>query len=199
MEELTPKEINVFNYIKQSLETNGYSPSMRDVKDAVGVSVSTAHGYVEKLVAKGWISQMEGKSRTLRIGRADSPYCTKHVPLLGRVRAGLPILAYENYEDFVHLPVKTEYSTAELFALKVQGESMIEAGILDGDIVLVHHVSVANDGDIVIALIEDEATVKTFYHEEDHFRLQPENSSMAPIIVNEVEILGKVISCHRYY
>jgi repressor LexA len=139
-----------------------------------------------------------GKSRTIQTERTPETCASLRVPILGKVRAGLPILAVENREGYVDVSLKG-YPQKELFALRVTGDSMIEAGILEGDIIIVHQEAIAENGDIVVALVEDSATVKTFYKENGHFRLQPENASMAPIIVDEVYLLGKVVANLRFY
>ncbi len=206
MVNLEPKEQLIFDYIKDNIRKNGYSPSIRDICGALGIkSTSTVHTCLEKLEKKGYIQKENGKSRTLRIEGVSydengeiSDYT--NVPILGKVTAGQPILAVENYEGFIHYP-KGIYPMPEndLFALKVTGTSMIEVGIMDGDIVIVEKTSIAQNGDIVVALLDDEATVKTFYKEDGHFRLQPENKTMLPIIVNSLMILGKVVTSIRFY
>ena len=203
---LEPKEQMIFDYIKENIRKNGYSPSIRDICTALGIkSTSTVHTCLDKLEKKGYIQKENGKSRTLRIegvsyedGGEVKDYL--NVPLLGKVTAGQPILAVENYEGFIHYP-KGLYPLPDndLFALKVTGTSMIEAGILDGDIVVVEKTPTAENGDIVVALIDDEATVKTFYKEDGHFRLQPENKTMLPIIVTSLMLLGRVVTVIRYY
>ncbi|MBE6687431.1 MAG: transcriptional repressor LexA [Ruminococcaceae bacterium] len=202
MEPLTQKEQKVYDYIFESINRDGFSPSIRDIQLNVGIkSTSTVHAYLARLEEKGYINKEGGKSRTLRLGgaRPQSRQSTK-VPILGKVTAGMPILAVENFEGYIDFPLMNRaYAYNELFALRVSGESMIEAGILDGDIVIIKKEQYAENGDIVVALIEDEATVKTFYKEKGHYRLQPENPAMEPIIVDEVYILGKVISVLRYY
>ena len=199
MEKLTGKERAIYEYVKDTIEKNGYSPSVRDIRSALGIkSTSTVHVYIQRLEEKGLISKEDGKSRTLRVDGNDSAGIK--VPIVGAVTAGLPILAVENREGFVVCSPKTPVGDKNrLFALRVKGESMIEAGILDGDIVIAEQSPVAEDGDIVIALIGDEATVKTFFRENGHVRLQPQNKTMKPIITDDVAILGKVISCVRYY
>ena len=198
--DLTKKEKLVFDYLVQSINENGYAPSVRDIVANLGIkSTSSVHLYLHNLEAKGFIEQDAGKKRTLRI---CAPYArvTGKVPLLGSITAGSPILAIENFEGYVDLPWNSsKYSSEELFALKVKGESMIEAGILNGDVVIVRKSAYADNGQIVVALIEDEATVKTFYKEDGHFRLQPENRSLAPIIVEDVALLGIVIASFRQY
>lgn len=198
--DLTKKEKLVFDYLVQSINENGYAPSVRDIGMSLGIkSTSSVHLYLHNLEAKGFIEQDAGKKRTIRL---CAPYAKAfgRVPLLGAITAGSPILAVENFDGYVDLPWNSsKYSTDELFALKVRGESMIEAGIFDGDIVIVRKGSYADNGQIVVALIEDEATVKTFYREAGHYRLQPENKSMEPIIISEVSLLGAVVASFRQY
>jgi repressor LexA len=206
---LEPKEQLVFDYIKENIRKNGYSPSIRDICTALNIkSTSTVHTCLDRLEKKGYIHKENGKSRTLRIDGVspangdseseDTPFGS--VPILGKVTAGQPILAVENYEGFVQYPSGVcALPDNDLFALRVSGSSMIEAGILDGDIVIVEKTPTANNGDIVVALIDDEATVKRFYKEDGHFRLQPENRTMLPIIVTSLMILGKVVTSIRYY
>ena len=198
--DLTKKEKLVFDYLVKSINENGYAPSVRDIGADLGIkSTSSVHLYLHNLEAKGFIEQDAGKKRTLRI---SAPYCrpSGKVPLLGAITAGSPILAVENFDGYVDLPWNSaKYLTDELFALKVQGESMIDAGIFDDDVVIVRQSTYAENGQIVVALIEDEATVKTFYKEDGHFRLQPENKTMSPIIVNDVELLGIVVASFRQY
>ncbi len=196
------KEKAIYDYITETIRSEGYSPSVRDIQNAVGIkSTSTVHAYLNRLAEKGLIRKETGKSRTLHTeSRSQSPHRTARVPLLGSVRAGMPILAVENYEGYIDYPLMNRsYPANELFALRVTGDSMMEAGILDGDIIVVKKDSYAENGDIVVALVEDSATVKTFYKENGHFRLQPENRTMKPIIVDEVYILGKVVADLRFY
>ena len=204
MTPLTPKEQLIFAYIKENLKKNGYSPSIRDIRTALDIkSTSTVHTYLERLERKGYIHKENGKSRTLRIEDAmdgDDVNQNGRVPIIGKVTAGQPMLAVENYEGFISYPEGEGRShEAQLFALRVTGDSMIEAGILDGDLVIVEKTEMAENGQIVVALVEDSATVKVFYKEEGHYRLQPRNASMDPIIVDEVTILGKVLASIRYY
>lgn len=205
MTPLTPKEQLIFDYIKENLRKNGYSPSIRDIRTALDIkSTSTVHTYLERLERKGYIHKENGKSRTLRIEDAvdgsEEALQNGRVPIIGKVTAGQPILAVENCEGFVCYPEGEGRShDAQLFALRVSGDSMIEAGILEGDLVIVEKTEMAENGQIVVALVEDSATVKEFYKEEGHYRLQPRNASMAPIIVEEVIILGKVLASIRYY
>lgn len=198
--ELTKKEKLVFDYLVKTINENGYAPSVRDIVASLGIkSTSSVHLYLHNLEKKGYIEQDAGKKRTIRL---CAPYAKAfgRVPLLGAITAGSPILAVENFEGYVDLPWNSaRYSADELFALKVRGESMIEAGIFDGDIVIVRKSAYADNGQIAVALIEDEATVKTFYREDGHFRLQPENRAMEPIIVDEVALVGIVIASFRQY
>ena len=200
MEKLTPKEQLVYDFIVDTIRREGYSPSVRDIAAAVNMkSTSTVHHYIGRLEEKGYIQKESGKSRTLRIEKAESDTADR-IPVLGRVAAGQPILATENFEGYVDYHVnKRRYSLDNLFALIIKGESMIEAGIMNGDTVIVERTSYARNGDIVIALVGDEATCKEFYREEGHYHLQPRNSAMEPILVEEVILLGKVISCYRNY
>ena len=199
MKPLNDKEQRMLDYITESIRTDGYSPTVRDIREALGIkSTATVHAYLSKLEEKGYIQKQNGKSRTLRIGEELSAPTTRQIPIIGRVTAGMPILAVENFDGYVDF-TEGKYRKEELFALKVTGTSMIEAGILDGDIVIVRQQSVAENGEIVVALVDDSATVKTFYKENGHFRLQPENSTMEPIIVESLSILGKVVASIRYY
>ena len=198
--ELTKKEQLVFDYLVRSINENGYAPSVRDIVASLGIkSTSSVHLYLHNLEEKGYIEQDPGKKRTIRL---CAPFARSgnRVPILGAITAGLPILAVENFEGYVELPWNNaKYSSDDLFALKVRGESMIEAGILDGDLVIVRKSSYADNGQIVVALIDDEATEKTFYKEDGHYRLQPENRTMKPIIVEEVALLGIVVASFRQY
>lgn len=207
------KQQLILDFVNSQVEEKGYPPSVREICSAVGFkSTSTVHGYLQKLEKRGLILKDPTKPRALKVlnaNRKPSHYDNSNnkdyysrkelvdVPIVGRVTAGLPILAVENVEDTFPLPVDfVQNSTA--FMLRVQGESMIEAGILDKDLVLVRQQATANNGDTVVALIGDEATVKTFYKEKDYVRLQPQNQYMDPIIVREnLTILGKVIGVFR--
>ena len=184
------------------MDDKGYAPSVRDIQNALGIkSTATVHSYLNKLEDKGYIQKEQGKSRTLRLG-SDTPtpsQGTVRVPVVGQVAAGLPILAEQNYDGYVDFCPQRGLSRAELFALRIKGESMIEAGIMNGDYVIVSRTSYVENGDIAVLLLDDEATVKTFYRENGAFRLQPENHTMKPIITKEVYILGKVIANIRYY
>ena len=189
------KKIQVFNYIKSRLN-EGTSPSVREIMDAMDFhSTSTAHRYIEMLVSDGLLEKTDNLNRTLRLPNSS----TASVPVIGTVTAGQPITAVEDITGYIGFETEG-IDPAELFALRIRGESMINAGILDGDIVIVRSTDYAENGDIVVAFIDgEEATVKRFYKERGHYRLQPENDTMEPIILDEVEILGKVIGLKRYY
>ena len=205
MTDLNKRERAIIKFIDKQIKDKGYPPSVREIGKAVGLhSTATVHGYLKKLSEKGYIKKEDQKGRTLKLlkgGLADnektSPkpvYNGKElvdVPVVGKITAGAPILAVENVTDTFPIPIDF-VGNSESFMLTVSGESMIEAGILDGDYILVKRQNSARNGQIVVALIEDEATVKTFYKENDHIRLQPENSTMDPIIVPDCKILGIV-------
>ena len=201
MQTLTEKEREMYQYICKVMEEKGYAPSVRDIQNALSIkSTATVHSYLNKLEDKGYIQKEQGKSRTLRVGAdTPAPQGTVRVPIVGQVAAGLPILAEQNYDGYVDFCPPRGLSRAELFALRIKGESMIEAGIMNGDYVIVSRTSYVENGDIAVVLLDDEATVKTFYRENGAFRLQPENRTMNPIITKEVYILGKVIANIRYY
>lgn len=201
---LSEKQRKILEFLKKEIITKGYPPSVREICDAVGLkSTSTVHGYLERLEKKGLIRRDPTKPRAIEI-LDDSTYVFKkeliNVPIVGRVTAGQPILAVENIEDTFPIPAQYLHNNNnDVFMLTVRGDSMIEAGILDGDLVIVEKRSTAQNGDIVVALIEDEATVKTFYKEKNHIRLQPENPDMEPIIVYDVIILGRIIGVIRMF
>ena len=209
---LNKREKAILKFIEKHIEANGYPPSVREIGKAVDLrSTATVHGYLAALELKGYIKKENQKGRTLKLlkGGLDNmegqevigknAYSQKElvdVPVIGKITAGEPILAVENVTDTFPIPIDF-VGNSESFMLTVRGESMIEAGILNGDYILVRKQNTATNGEIVVALIEDEATVKTFYKEKDHVRLQPENSTMDPIIVPNCEILGKVIGVFR--
>jgi repressor LexA len=192
----------VLNFIKQMVTEKGYPPSVREICQGVGIkSTSTVHGHLEKLEKAGLIRKDPTKPRAIEILDETTHLSKKelvNVPIVGKVTAGQPILAVENIEDTFPLPAEYLHNS-DAFMLTVVGESMIEAGIMDGDYVIVRQQNYAENGDTVVALIDDEATIKTFYKENDHIRLQPENCTMEPIIVRDVIILGKVIGVIRLY
>lgn len=203
MIKLTDKERALYDYITEKVKKEGFAPSVRDICAALGwKSTSTVHAYLARLEEKGLIRKESNKSRALKVEKDEDSLSQLRgkVPLVGQIAAGSPILAEENlegYVDFVSPNIHADPSA--LFALKVRGESMIEAGIMDGDIIVIEKCDYAENGQIIAALVGDEATVKTFYKEKGHFRLQPENSTMEPIIVSEVTVLGRVVACLRYY
>lgn len=198
--QISLKQREILAYIKEQILQRGYPPAVREICEAVHLkSTSSVHSHLESLEKQGYIRRDPTKPRAIEI-IDDTFNLTRrelvNVPIIGTVTAGQPILAEENIEGY--FPVTPDYvHNKQTFMLKVKGESMIEAGIFDGDYIIVKQQSVANNGEIVVALINDEATVKTFYKEKDHIRLQPENSTMEPIIVKEAVILGKVAGLIR--
>lgn len=199
MANLSPRQKAILEFIKTEIRLKGYPPAVREIGEAVGLSSSsTVHGHLAQLEEKGYIRRDPTKPRAIEV--LDGQQLIKkemvNVPIIGKVTAGEPILAVENIEDSFPLPMDF-VRNENVFILSIRGDSMIEAGILDGDYVLIRQQNDAKNGDIVVALIEDEATVKTFYKEKDHFRLQPENPYLEPILVKEVTILGKVIGVFR--
>ncbi len=208
---LNKREKAILKFIEKQINANGYPPSVREIGKAVDLkSTATVHGYIASLEQKGYIKKESQKGRTLKLLKGGAiegqqstfdkeVYSSKEmvdVPVIGKITAGEPILAVENVTDTFPIPLDF-VGTGESFMLTVRGESMIEAGILDGDYILVRKQNTAHNGEIVVALIGDEATVKTFYKEKDHIRLQPENSSLDPIIVPTCQILGKVSGVFR--
>lgn len=195
-------QLKILNYIETVIETRGYAPSVREIGEAVGLkSTSTVHGHLTRLEKKGLLHRDAMKPRAMGLShekRSDPELTTNviNIPLVGHVAAGSPIFAEENTEALLPLP-SDFVGDGEFFMLRVRGESMINAGILDNDYIVVRSQPHAQNGEIVVALIDDEATVKRFYKEEGHFRLQPENDYMQPIIVSQVIILGKVVSLLR--
>lgn len=198
------KQQQILNFIEEHSREKGYPPTVREICAAVGLnSPSTVHGYISRLQKAGLLEKDAASSRSVRVSarnnvaqvtEADDSILS--VPVIGQISAGSPILAEENIEHMFPLP--SDFARgSDVFMLKIRGESMINAGILDGDFVIVKSQNVANNGDIVAALIEDSATVKTFYKENGHFRLQPENDALEPIIVDSVAIIGKVIGVYR--
>lgn len=194
-------QAKILAYIEKATLQKGYPPSVREICDATGLkSTSTVHGHLIRLEKKGLLYRDSMKPRAISVPSDHQMYRTEmiNVPIVGRVSAGSPILATENIEDYIALP-QSMLGEGEHYVLGVRGESMIEAGIMDGDYVVVRKQPTAYNGDIVVAMVEDDATVKRFYRENGHFRLQPENSTMEPIIVPEVTILGKVVSLYRIF
>lgn len=199
---ITPKQKEILEFMKKEILSKGYPPAVREICEAVHLkSTSSVHSHLETLEKNGYIRRNPSKTRAIEIVDDNFNLTRReivNVPIVGTVTAGQPILAVENIESY--FPIPMDYMpNQETFMLKVKGESMINAGIFDGDTVLVQKQSHAKNGDFVVALIEDSATVKTFYKEKDYYRLQPENDYMDPIIVPEVEILGKVIGLFRMF
>lgn len=201
---LTPglKQQQILDYIKEFIIERGFPPSVREICDAVKLSsTSTVHSHLEALEEKGYIRRDGSKSRTIELVDEEFNSMRKevtNVPMVGTVTAGSPILAVENLEGY--FPIPLEYlPNSKTFMLKVKGESMINKGIFDGDRILVKQQNTAQNGDMVVALIDDSVTVKTFYKEKDHIRLQPENDAMDPILVDNCDILGIVIGLFRIY
>ena len=197
---ITEKQKEILQYIKETILKKGYPPAVREICEAVQLkSTSSVHSHLETLERNGYIRRDPTKPRTIEILDDEFALTRRevvNVPIIGTVAAGTPILAQENIEDYLPIPAEI-LPNKEVFMLKVKGESMIEAGIYNNDKVIVAKQPSAENGDMVVALVDDSATVKTFYKEKGHYRLQPENSSMEPIIVDEVEILGKVIGLFR--
>jgi SOS regulatory protein LexA len=200
---ISKRQLTILDFIKKEVREKGYPPSVREIAEAVGLqSSSTVHGHLDRLEKKGFIRRDPTKPRAIEILNQDEDdnvvsLPVAQVPVVGKVTAGMPITATENIEDYFPLP-KGLVGDHNVFILNVIGDSMIEAGIQNGDYVIVRQQQTANNGDIVVAMTEDdEATVKTFYKEKDHIRLQPENPTMQPILLNNVSILGKVIGLFR--
>ena len=205
MAENLQKQQEILEFIQSQIKAQGFPPTVREICEAVGLSSpSTVHGYLKRLEKRGLLKISSSKNRAIRIAdeikkSTDSPTpVPEHleVPVIGRVSAGLPILAEENRERTFPLPMDFAHGK-DVFMLRVQGESMINAAILNGDYVIVQKQDIARNGDIIVALIDDEATVKTYYKEDGYFRLQPENDFMEPIIVDHLTVLGKVIGVYR--
>jgi repressor LexA len=201
---LSKRQQAIIDFIKEQVEEKGYPPSVREIALAVGLaSSSTVHGHLSRLEEKGYIRRDPTKPRAIEIldttGHGDIPKeRARYAPLIGKVTAGLPITAVENIEEFLPIPDHTGNPDDNIFVLVIEGESMIEAGILDGDMVIVKQQSTAQNNDIVVAMTEDnEATVKRFFKDKNQIRLEPENATMEPLIYDNVTILGKVIGLYR--
>ncbi len=193
MEHLTKSQQKVYDFLRQET-SKGVPPTVREICAATGLrSTSTVHAHLKTLERLGYITREAGLNRSIRV-EGETP--AAQVPILGKVTAGMPILAVEDIEGYLPFPQK---EGKELFALHVSGLSMRDAGILDGDYVVAERVSTADDGEIVVAMIDDEATVKRLYREKDRIRLQPENPDYQPIYSDQASVLGKVIAVMRYY
>ena len=199
---ISKKQTEILEYIKSQILNKGYPPSVRDMCEAVELkSTSSVHSHLETLEKNGYIRRDPTKPRAIEIIDDNFNLVRRevvNVPIIGRVAAGQPILAVENVESYFPIPMEL-MPNEQCFILKVQGDSMINAGIFDGDTILVEQRQTARNGDMVVALVDDSATVKTFYREADHIRLQPENDSMEPIIVPDCQILGKVFGVMRFF
>lgn len=193
MQELSPKESAVFEFVRRSID-DGVVPSVREICAQLSIkSTSTVHRYLKSLADKGYIERTDNLNRSIRL---PGPGLTR-IPLVGQVTAGTPILAVQSIQEYI--PFTTNGDASDLFALRVRGESMINAGILSGDLVVVRQCSTARNGEIVVAMINDEATVKRFYKENNGYRLQPDNDTMEPIFTDHVTVLGKVIALQRMF
>lgn len=204
MTKLSKRQIEILEFIKVEVKKKGYPPSVREIGEAVGLaSSSTVHGHLSRLEKKGYIRRDPTKPRAIEVLDLDADIMpspdrkANYVPVIGKVTAGVPITAVENIEDYLPLPEHLATSD-NTYVLVIEGDSMIEAGIFDGDMVIVRQQQTANNGDIIVAMTEDdEATVKRFFKEQDYIRLQPENSTMEPIILKDCKVLGKVIGLFR--
>ena len=201
MPSITNKQLEILEYIKNTILSEGYPPALREICEAVHLrSTSSVHAHLATLEKNGYIRRDPAKPRTIEILDDLFNFRTRemvNIPVVGTVAAGEPILAEERVEDYFPFPAEVLHTDKEVFMLRVKGESMINAGIKPGDKIMVEQQDTAENGEIVVALIEDSATVKRFYKEQDHYRLQPENDTMEPIIVSDVQILGKVVGLIR--
>lgn len=211
--DLSARQVDVLEYIKQVLQTKGYPPTVREICEAVGLkSPATVHAHLRTLEEKGYIRRDSSKQRALEIvGETPAAFDNfddsvssfnkemASVPLLGTIAAGQPLLAEEHIEDVYPLPLDFLNSNSQLFMLRVRGDSMIEAGILNGDLIIVEKTPVVRNGEIAAVLLDDSATVKYFYKEKGHYRLEPANSSMSSIIAFDLQVLGKVIGLMRRF
>ena len=201
--ELNEKQKEVYDFLLEFTKTNGYPPSVREICKAVSLkSTSTVHGHLKRLEKKGLIYRDPTKPRAIVINEIslnNNAISTLEIPIVGNITAGMPILATENIDGSFEISLNSIKHDNNLFALKVQGHSMINAGINDGDLAIIEQCNFVDNGKIVVALINDEATLKTFYKEKNHIRLQPENNSMEPIIVKDCSILGVLVGIFRTF
>lgn len=195
------KKERVYEYVLSFTEAKGYPPSVREICTALNIkSTSSVHSYLLQLENDGKLERDPSKPRALMIPELMNKQIEMiPIPMVGKITAGEPILAVENVEDYFQMPIKFVKHDNDLFILRVEGESMIEAGIHSGDYAIIEKASAAANGDIVVALIENDATIKRFFKEKNHIRLQPENSSMKPILVSQCEILGKLVGLYRKF
>ena len=200
MNEVNDKQTQIYEFLKAFTADKGYPPTVREICQAVNLkSKSSVHGHLKQLEKDGLIKRDPTKPRALEIVNNSVKKEMINIPIVGKVTAGMPILASENIEDSFPLPIDYVKHNNELFMLNVSGTSMIKAGILDGDLAIIEKCDSASNGDIVVALIDNEATLKRFFKEENHIRLQPENDSMEPIIVDSCSVLGKLVGIYRAY
>lgn len=203
MKKLTKRQEEIYAFLEDFIYNNGYPPSVREIGEGLGLaSSSTVHGHLDRLEKKGFIRRDPTKPRAIELLHADAPTQqmknTLFIPILGKVTAGSPITAVEDIESYFPLPSNYAHLEGNLFMLHVIGDSMMNAGILDGDLIIVHRQNVASNGQIVVAMTEEEeVTVKRFYKEDGYFRLQPENDALEPILLKQVQIVGKVIGVYR--
>ena len=200
MREVSEKQNEIYEFLKTYTDNKGYPPSVREICEAVGLkSTSSVHGHLKRLESKGLIKRDPTKPRALEILDNSEKREMVNIPIIGKVTAGLPIFANENVEAIFPIPLDYVIHNTELFMLNISGDSMINAGIFDGDLAIIEECKTANNGEIVVALIENEATIKRFYKEKNHIRLQPENDNMDAIIVDDCKILGKLVGLFRTY
>ena len=195
------KQSEIYEFLKSYTESKGYPPSVREICEAVSLrSTSTVHGHLKRLEKKGMIKRDPSKPRALEIAELSAPKKEMiNIPIVGKITAGLPILAAENIEDTFPIPLDYIKHDNELFMLRVSGQSMINVGIRDNDLAIIESAHQAINGDIVVALIDDGATIKRFFKEKDHIRLQPENDTMDPILVDDCKVLGKLVGIFRSF
>lgn len=200
MRQVRDKQNEIYEFLKTYTDNKGYPPSVREICEAVGLkSTSSVHGHLKRLESKGLIKRDPTKPRALEIKDDSIKKEIINVPIIGKVTAGLPILANENIEDIFPIPLDYISHNQELFMLNISGDSMINAGIFDGDLAIIEKCKTAKNGEIVVVLIENEATIKRFYKEKNHIRLQPENDNMEVIIVNNCKLLGRLVGLFRSY
>jgi repressor LexA len=195
------KQSEIYDFLKSYTESKGYPPSVREICEAVSLrSTSTVHGHLKRLEKKGMIKRDPSKPRALEIAELSAPKKEMiNIPIVGKITAGLPILAAENIEDTFPIPLDYIKHDNELFMLRVSGQSMINVGIRDNDLAIIESTQNAINGDIVVALIDESATIKRFFKEKDHIRLQPENDAMEPILVDNCKVLGKLVGIFRSF
>ena len=201
MTDVKDKQSEIYKFLKTYTESKGYPPSVREICEAVSLrSTSTVHGHLKRLEKKGMIKRDPSKPRALEIAELSAPKKEMiNIPIVGKITAGLPILATENIEDTFPIPLDYIKHDKELFMLRVSGQSMVNVGIRDNDLAIIESAQDAINGDIVVALIDDSATIKRFFKEKDHIRLQPENDTMDPILVDDCTILGKLVGIFRSF